>query len=78
MKPRRRIEYSSTLPLTSELDGGRRSKPGSARFTPGIYPLLILKVAGRTQGPSGQAQKISPSPGFDPRTVQPVAGRYTD
>jgi hypothetical protein len=23
-------------------------------------------------------QKISPAPGFDPRTVQPVASRYTD
>jgi hypothetical protein len=23
-------------------------------------------------------RKISPSPGFDPRTVQPVASRYTD
>jgi len=23
-------------------------------------------------------QKVSPLPGFDPRTVQPVANRYTD
>jgi hypothetical protein len=23
-------------------------------------------------------RKISPPPGFDPRTVQPVASRYTD
>jgi len=25
-----------------------------------------------------QVRKISPTPGFDPRTVQPVASRYTD
>ena len=30
------------------------------------------------QGPSGRVRKISPPPGFDPRTVQPVASRYTD
>ena len=29
-------------------------------------------------GRSGQLRKISPLPGFDPRTVQPVASRYTD
>ena len=27
---------------------------------------------------SGQVRKISPPPGFDPRTVQPLASRYTD
>ena len=27
---------------------------------------------------SGQVRKISPPPGFDSRTVQPVASRYTD
>jgi hypothetical protein len=31
-----------------------------------------------TQGRSGRVQKISPSPGFDPLTVQPVASHYTD
>jgi len=30
------------------------------------------------QGRSEQVRKISPPPGFDPRTVQPVASRYTD
>ena len=33
---------------------------------------------GRPQCWSGWGQKISPPPGFDPRTVQPVASRYTD
>ena len=30
------------------------------------------------QGRSKQVRKISPPPGFDPRTVQPVTSRYTD
>jgi hypothetical protein len=33
---------------------------------------------GGPQGRSGQVRKIVPPPGFDPRTVQPVASRYTD
>ena len=30
------------------------------------------------QSRSGRVQKISPPPGFDLRTVQPVASRYTN
>ena len=30
------------------------------------------------QGRSGQVRKSRPPPGFDPRTVQPLASRYTD
>jgi len=30
------------------------------------------------QGRSGEVRKTSPQPGYDPRTVQPVASRYTD
>jgi hypothetical protein len=33
---------------------------------------------GPRAGLSGQVQKISPSLGFDLRTVQPVASRYAD
>jgi hypothetical protein len=40
------------------------------------YPLY--RRLKRPQGRSARMQKISPSPGFDPLTVQPVAGRYTD
>jgi hypothetical protein len=36
------------------------------------------KTLGRPQGRSGRMRKTSPPPGFDPRTVQPVASRYTD
>jgi hypothetical protein len=33
---------------------------------------------GEPQGRSGRVRNISPPPGFDPRTVQPVASCYTD
>jgi hypothetical protein len=71
--------YSSTLSLTSELDGGGWSTPRPGRYTPGKetrYPLYR-----RPDGPQGRAvqvRKISPTPGFDPRTVMPVANRHTD
>jgi hypothetical protein len=45
-----------------------RERPGT-RFTGGL---------GGPQGRSRRVQKISPTPGFDPRTVQPVGSRYTD
>ena len=40
------------------------------------YPLY--RRLGGTQGWSWQVRNISPPPGFDPRTVQPVASRYTE
>ena len=40
------------------------------------YPLYIR--LGGPQGQSGHLRKILPPPGFDPRTVQPVASRYTN
>jgi len=49
-----------------------RSLPlGKAR-----YPLYRRLVG--SQGRSGQVRKISPPPGFNPRTVRPVATRNTD
>ena len=47
-------------------------------FNPGKDPVPIVQEAGWRQGRSGQVLKILPPPGFDPRTVQPVASRYTD
>ena len=37
------------------------------------YPLYMYRRMGGPQGRSGRVRKISPPPGFDPRTVQPVA-----
>ena len=53
------------------------------RHAPAALPLgknryLLYRRLGGPQGRSGQVRKISPQPGFDPRTVQPVASRYTD
>jgi hypothetical protein len=57
--------------------GWSTSRPG--RFTPGRETRYSLyRRLGRPQGRSGWLRKISPPPGFDPRTVQPVASRYTD
>ena len=50
---------------------GRSLPPGKTR-----YPLYRRLIG--PQGRSGQVRKISPPPGFDPRTVQLVASRYTD
>ena len=48
------------------------------RFTPGKeirYPFY--RRLGGLRGRSGEVRKISPLPGFDPRTVQHAASRYT-
>jgi len=55
----------------SALRSGRSLLLGKTR-----YPLY--RRLGGPQGRSGQVRKISPPPGFDPRTVQSVASRYTD
>ena len=38
----------------------------------------FYRKLGGPQGWSGCVQKISPPPGFDPQTAQPVASHYTD
>jgi len=47
-------------------------------FTPRKDTVPIVQEADEPQGRYGQLLKISPSPVFDPRTVQPAASRYTD
>ena len=56
--------------------GGQRHAP--AALPPGKTRYPFYRRLGGPQGRSGQVRKISPPPGFDPRTVQPVASRYTD
>ena len=65
--------------MTTALEGGDGSASRPGRSLPlgkTRYPLYRRLVG--PQGRSGQVQKISSSPGFDLRTVQPVASRYTD
>ena len=45
---------------------------------PGKTLYTLHRGLGGSQDQSGQVRKISPPPGFDPRTVQLVASRYTD
>ena len=65
--------YSSTLSLTSTLDGERWPMPNRGRLIAGKET-----VPSGPQGRSGQVRKISPPSGFDPRTAQTVASHYTD
>jgi hypothetical protein len=44
--------YSSTLSLTSVLDGGGWSTPHPGRFTPGNDPVPIVQEDGLTPGPA--------------------------
>jgi hypothetical protein len=49
-----------------------------AAFIPGKEPVPIVQEAGWAPEPVWiGAEKLAP-PGFDPRTFQPVASRYTD
>jgi hypothetical protein len=65
--------------MTTALEGGEgsASRPGRS-VPPGKTQYLLYRRLGGPQGRSGQVQKISTPTGFDPRTVQPVASRYTD
>jgi len=65
--------------LTKALDGGEgsASHPGRS-LSPGKTQYPLYRRLGGPQVWSGEVQKISPQPGFDPGTVQPVASRCTD
>ena len=54
--------------------GGQRHAP--AALSPGKTRYPLYRRLGAPQGRSGRVREISPPPGFDPRTVKPVAGRY--
>ena len=43
--------YSSTLSLTSALDGGGCSTPRPGRFIPGKDPVFIVQETGWASGP---------------------------
>jgi len=64
--------------MTTALEKGEgwASHPGRS-LPPGKTHYPLYRRLGGPQGRSGQVQKISPPPGFDPRTVQPVANSYT-
>jgi len=55
--------------------GGQRHTP--AALPPGKNRNPLYRRLGGPQSRSGRVLKISLPPGFDLRTVQPVASRYT-
>ena len=65
--------------MTTALEGGEGSASHPNRsLSPGKTRYPLYWRLDWPQGRSGQEWKISPPPGFDPWTVQPVASRYTD
>ena len=71
-------KHSCILSLTSALDGGGWSTPALGSFTTrNDHQVLIVYEAGWAKGPVWTGAENSALPGFDPRTVQPVANRYT-
>jgi len=55
--------------------GQRHARP---LFTPGDDTVPIVQEAGWAPGPVSTGLENLVPPGLDPRTVQPVASRYTD
>jgi hypothetical protein len=70
--------YSSTLSLTSVLDGVDGQLHAPAVLPPGNTRYTLYRRLGGPQEQSGRVGKISPSLGFSPRIFEPVASRYTD
>ena len=56
--------------------GGQHHAPAALPPRKTLYSFYTR--LGGPLGRSGRVRKISTPPGFDPRTVQPVEGRYTD
>jgi hypothetical protein len=77
-RPEVELRSSSTLSLASALDavGGKSHAP--AALPPRKTRYSAYRELGGPQGRSGPVRKISPPLGFDPRTIQSVASRYTD
>ena len=66
--------------MITALEGGEglASRSGGSLPT-GKESVPIAQEAGWGPGPVWTgAENLAPPPGFDPRTVQPVASRYTD
>ena len=69
----------NTLSWSRHPKGVRDQRHSSATLYPREGPgTHCTGGLGGPQGRSGQVWKILSPPGFDPRTVQSVAGRYTD
>jgi len=56
----------------------RVQRHAPAAHYPHERPGTLYRRLDEPQGRSGQVWKISPPSGLNPRTVHPVASRYTD
>ena len=84
-----KVKVKGTLVQALRLCTGRTARRGrrgialpfhdhGTRREWGVSIIPLYRRLGGTQGRSGQVRKISPPLGFDPRTVQPIASRYTN
>ena len=68
------MEFNSGFKgLTSALDGVGGQRHAQAALRPAMTRDPLYRRLVGPHGRSGRAWKTSPPPGFDPRTVQPVA-----
>ena len=70
--------YSSTLTLTSALDGVGDQRHVSATLPPRKTRYPLYRRLGGTQDGRDVCGKSRPPLEFDPRTFRSVASRYTD
>ena len=70
--------YNSYLSLTSALEGVGGLRHVAAALPPRKTRYPMCRRLGGPQSQTGRVRKNLPPPGFDPRTVQPVASLYTD
>ena len=65
--------------MTMALEGGEgsASRPGRS-LPPGKDPVPIVQEDGWAPGPVWTGAENLAAPGFDLRTVHPLASRYTD
>jgi hypothetical protein len=76
--PEEEYIYYSTIYLSSALEGVCDQRHEPAALPPGMPRYTFYRKLGGLQRRSGRVQKISSTPGIDPRTVQTVASCYTD
>ena len=76
--PKGKWRYSSTLSLTSVLDGDGWAMPRPSHFTPGKDPVPIVQEAGWATGLVWTGEENLAPTRFDPQTVQHAASRYAE
>ena len=76
--PEGELRYSSTLSLTSVLDSVSGHSLVPTALLPGKTRYPLYNRLDGPQGLSERVRKISPNTRYDPRTLQPLASRYTD